>query len=252
MLSLIPRPTLDTATQAIERSARKLLDAFPYSAAPGIPGQVSTPFNSAATGFGAQKVSTFGGFGSSRPSPFGHPPQDHSHTAGMRDEYILSRLRPHVQEFVSACSSYLPYFSYVDTASLSELATKSAAHIESHAFALQSQHKDKSHPSETFLFLHAMMTHALAQPPLTQSSLLPQVMPRLVLEWKAWVARVDQIVNREGGMFGQETVRSWERGLDELAQSKGNGVEVMREVRDQWVSKVGWLVGRQSPQPMDE
>lgn len=46
-------------------------------------------------------------------------------------------------------------------------------------------------------------------------------------------------------MFGQETVRSWERGLEEFAHSKGDGLEVMREIFDGWVSKVGWLVGRQ-------
>lgn len=61
--------------------------------------------------------------------------------------------------------------------------------------------------------------------------------------------RVDQVVNRDGGMFGQEVVRSWESGLDRFADSKGDGVEAMRAIRDQWVSKVGWLVGRQ---PMEE
>lgn len=74
-------------------------------------------------------------------------------------------------------------------------------------------------------------------------------MPRLTQEWKAWVERVDQVVNRDGGMFGQEVVRSWESGLDRFADSKGDGVEAMRAIRDQWVSKVGWLVGRQ---PMEE
>jgi hypothetical protein len=46
-------------------------------------------------------------------------------------------------------------------------------------------------------------------------------------------------------MFGGETVRSWERALDELAGAKGNGLEAFRQIRDTWVSKVGWLVGRQ-------
>jgi hypothetical protein len=54
-------------------------------------------------------------------------------------------------------------------------------------------------------------------------------------------------------MFGSETVRSWERGLDEFADHKGpEGVQVMREVRDKWVTKVGWLVGRMGQQPMEE
>ncbi len=89
----------------------------------------------------------------------------------------------------------------------------------------------------------------LSQPPLTQSSLVPTILPRLLEEWRAWVNRVDEVVNQQGGMFGQETVRRWEKGLDELAEAKGNGLEGMRELRDRWVSKVGWLVGRQ---PMDQ
>lgn len=93
------------------------------------------------------------------------------------------------------------------------------------------------------------MTHLLSQPPLTQSSLAPLLLPRLLEEWKAWVDRVDEVVNREGGMFGQEEVRNWERGLDDFAAAKGYGLEAMKEVRDRWVLKVGWLVGRQ---PMEE
>ena len=181
----------------------------------------------------------------SRPPAFGQAP-DNAQSTGMREEYIISRLRPHVQEFVSACFSYLPYFSCSESTSLAEAgAAHSAPHVQSHASALQSQHKDKSHPSETFLFLQALTNHVTSQPPLTQSILFPLLLPRLLSEWRAWVDRVDQVVNREGGMFGQETVRSWERGLDDFAQAKQGGVDAMREVRDQWVLRVGWLVGRQ-------
>lgn len=123
---------------------------------------------------------------------------------------------------------------------------------QSHAAALQSQHKDRSHPTETFLFLSSLTSHILSQPPLTQSALVPQILPRLTEEWKAWVDRVDQVVNLEGGMFGSETVRTWESGLDDYAQAKWEGSEVMRQMRDHWVAKVGWLVGRQPVQPMEE
>lgn len=247
VLSLIPRPTLEAATQVIEKSARKLLDAFPYSNASfGGPG---TSFGGTMATFGSNRPSAFSGFGVARPSSFGQA-SDSPHSSGMREEYILSRLRPHVQDFVSACFSYLPYFSYSESTSLAETsATHPAPHVQSHASALQSQHKDKSHPSETFIFLQTLMSHILLQPSLTQSAILPLLLPRLLVEWKSWVDRVDHVVNREGGMFGQETVRSWERGLDDLAQAKGHGLEAMREVRDQWVSRVGWLVGRQQ---MDE
>lgn len=168
----------------------------------------------------------------------------------MREEYIVSRLRPHIQEFVSACLSYLPYFSI---ATLSEPASSSRSQAaQSHAYALRQQHKDKLHPTETYIFLSALTSHILAQPPLTQASLTPMLASGLAEEWKAWVDRVDQTVNREGGMFGRETVTTWERGLDEFAQSKDNGMEMMKDIRDRWVSKVGWLVGRQAVHAMEE
>jgi hypothetical protein len=93
----------------------------------------------------------------------------------------------------------------------------------------------------------------LSQAPLTQSSLVPLLLPRLSEEWNAWVNRVDEIVNREGGMFGRETVHSWERALDDLADRKDvEGARLLRSVRDSWVSKVGWLVGRTVQHPMEE
>ncbi|KAL4241646.1 Tethering factor for nuclear proteasome STS1 [Abortiporus biennis] len=246
ILSLIPRPSLDTAIQAITNASRKLLDAFPYSnnSMSFSLAQSSTPFSSA--GFSNPASSGFEsntGFGFGRLAqamPFG---QTQHAAGGMREEYVISRLRPHIVEFVSVCYSYLPYFSY--TTSLPQ----QHSHAQSHASALQSQHKVKSHPSETFLFLQALVSQILAQPPLTRASLVPQLLPRVVEEWKAWIDRVDEVVNRQGGMFGQETVRGWEKALDEFAEAKGDGLEVMKEIRDRWVSKVGWLVGRQ---PMEE
>lgn len=69
----------------------------------------------------------------------------------------------------------------------------------------------------------------------------------------AWIDKVDEVVNRQAGMFGSETVRSWERGLDNFADSKVSEVSsFMRVVRDRWVSKVGWLVGRMIQQAMEE
>lgn len=251
VLSLIPRPTLATATQAIMKSSQKLYDAFPYST-PGYSTSPSTSFSFGGRDH-ADSRSPSTAFGSSRSStPFGGAsPTTDSQVGGMRTEYITSRLRPHIHDFVSSCFSYLPYFSYIENASLSQNTDKShtVPHVESHASALQSQHKDKSHPSETYLFLEALTTQMLSQPALTQAALLPLLLPRLLEEWKAWVDRVDQVVNRDCGMFGQEVVRSWERGLDQFARAKGNGIENMKEIRDSWVLKVGWLVGRQ---PMEE
>jgi len=66
---------------------------------------------------------------------------------------------------------------------------------------------------------------------------------------------VDTVVNNEGGMFGGETVKGWEKGLDEFADAKGMegvpGWQCMKEIREKWVGKVGWLVGRRAVGGMD-
>jgi hypothetical protein len=254
ILPLIPRPTLETAIQALTVAAKKLRDNYPYS-------------NSTAPSF--WQPSSFGsGFGSSRPSslssssigfgttaqPSHANPSQAPANGGMRDDYILSRLRPHINNFVTACMSYLPYFSYIPVPTSQTPSARGNSPPQSHSNVLQALHKDKSHPSETFLFLSTVTNHLLSQPPLAQTSLLALLLPRLTQEWKAWVERVDAVVNREGGMFGIEVVRSWEKGLDEFvsrsAQSEAS--RAMREVRDRWVTKVGWLVGRNAHHPMEE
>lgn len=240
ILPLIPRPTLDTAIQALEQSARKLRDAYPYSNTPAFSSVSATTSLGFGFGFNSQRS----GFGSNMDDDQRNSGSNDG--SGMRESYILSRLRPHIHEFVSAWMSYVPYFSYVSC-------TQEASWPRGHSAVLQSQHKDKSHPSETFMFLSALTTHMTCQPPLTQASLAPLLLPRLSKEWEAWVDRLDQMVNREGRMFGGETVRSWEKTLDEFAEARGpEGWSVMREVRDRWVGKVGWLVGRNVIQPMEE
>jgi hypothetical protein len=147
--------------------------------------------------------------------------------------------------------SYLPYFSYIPTSS-SPSSTPSSSALTQPRLPTP---KEKPHPSETYLLLSSLTSHVLSQPPLTQSSLAPLLLPRLHAEWLAWVDRVDVIVNTEGGMFGGETVKGWEKALDEFADAKsgveGAGWACMREVRDRWVGKVGWLVGRRAIGGMD-
>lgn len=238
VLDLIPRPTVDMAVQAIAQSAKKLKDAYPYSNASSFASTSTTSF-----GFGSAsstRSSAFGhstsGFGRTSSNMPGQGSSSNGQNGGMRDEYIVSRLRPHISDFVSACFSYLPYFSYVAPQNL----------------ASTSQPQNKTHASDAFTFLHALTTHILSQPPLTQASLVPALLPRLQAEWKAWVKEIDEILNVQGGMFGGETVKGWEKGLDQFAHAKGHGLEVFRDIRDTWVNKVGWLVGRRTEYRMEE
>ncbi|PPQ62750.1 hypothetical protein CVT24_000444 [Panaeolus cyanescens] len=229
ILPLIPRPTLETAIQALGQSAKRLREAYPYS-----------NVQPTSHGFGQQSQHSL------------HSHQQQQHHTGMRDSYIISRLRPHVNDFVSCCMSYLPYFTCVPPSTNIQATSMSHSHSPS-VSTIQSLHKDKFHPSETFLFLSAVTNHIINQPPLTISQLSPLILPRLSEEWKTWVDKIDETVNQQGRMFGSETVRTWERGLDEMAAATAPGVsEVMRTARDNWVLKAGWLVGRTMHHAMDE
>ncbi|KAK7059038.1 hypothetical protein VNI00_001662 [Paramarasmius palmivorus] len=219
VLSLIPRPTVEMALQMLGGAARKLREAYPYS------NPSSTFGASSAFGFG-------GGFPSSSTSV------QQNHSGGMRDSYIESRLRPHIAEFINTTASYLPYFSVLSPQSSAGSSTS---------------YRDKGLPIDSFTFLYNLTNHILSQPTITQASLVSQLNGRLSQEWIAWVDRVDVMVNQEGGMFGRETVANWERGLDELASEKSSAFGgLFRSVRDRWISKVGWLVSRNVPHPMEE
>jgi hypothetical protein len=135
---------------------------------------------------------------------------------------------------VSACYSYLPYFSYLPPPSNSSQPQVSAV---------------KPPAAETFTFLSTLTSQLFSQPHLTQNELFPLITPRLLEEWGAWVDRVDEVVNRQAGMFSGEVARGWERTLDEFADKGGSG---MKDIRDRWVAKVGWLVGRRVMVNMDE
>ncbi|KAF5385451.1 hypothetical protein D9757_005355 [Collybiopsis confluens] len=206
ILPLIPRPTVETATQALADSSKKLREAYPYSN--------NSPFSSHSFGFAAVSGPSNG--------------------SGMRDSYIQSRLRPHIGEFASTCMSYLPYFSYTTTSFQSALFSQT-----------------KAHPTEVFFFLSNLTAHVVSLPQLSQSGLEPLLLSRLTEEWNAWVGRVDTVVNEEGGMFGSETVQTWVQRLDEFARKDSQFGLVMRGIRNQWVERVGWLVGRNNQHPME-
>ncbi|KZW02545.1 hypothetical protein EXIGLDRAFT_637066 [Exidia glandulosa HHB12029] len=201
VLALIPRPTLEMATQALADAARKLRDAYPYSQAPTL------SFASTSFGFGS-------GFAQPQRAP------------QIRDEYVLSRLRTPIADFVSTALSYLSYFSY--------------AHPQSLAV-----HTPTLSPFEVYTYLAALTSHIFAQPPLAVNAVSAEIQMRLVEEWKAWVERIDQYVNKEGRMFEARLVQNWIDQLDSFAaQSQFPLGQQMKHVRDTWVARAGWLVQR--------
>ena len=278
LVSLIPRPTLDAAVEAVALASKKLRDAYPYSMTSPFSNQAtaSTSFGSfgsygaAPSAFGAGTFGSFGaavarpassvsfGFGMSSSSTtaasaFGaaRPAPSSSQADGLRDEYVLSRLRPHIQEFCNIVFSYLPYFSCLTADGGADGGNNN------NNKAVASDGREQVTPMETFDYLSAITRHLIEQPALAQSSLATALLPRLIQEWSGWVDRVDAHLNKNGGMFRQDVVRQWERDLNAFSDVVFHGVDNvslksgLKGVRDKWVSRVGWVVGRRVMYTMD-
>ncbi|KAF5375124.1 hypothetical protein D9758_000360 [Tetrapyrgos nigripes] len=223
VLLLIPPPTLETAVQELVAAGRKLRDAYPHSNA--------TQPNPLGFGF------AFGSASSSLHSTMSGP----HHSTGMRDEYILSRIRPVLAEFVSAFSTYMPYFSYV----------------QNHAtHSMQSQtSRPQSHLTEAFRFLSVVVEQISSQPLLVQSALESDLRDRLTVEWNGWMHKLDTIVNNEGGMFGSDTATGWIRHIEQYAVTDRQSpwiTTLYKNLRGIFVMKVGWLAQRQPVYRMEE
>lgn len=344
LISVIPRPAAEAAREAIVQATKQLRDAIPYSAAPSAAAATTTRSQYAGVGIGGRagafdsntaSSSTSsvlgltpgtGGFGalslnigtSGVDFGFGSPAPSTSRegAAGQRDAYVLSRLRPAIQAFVSTVHAYLPYFSLIPAPiSLSSLQNKSTSSL-----APGKPGETQAHPDETFVVLASLTNSILSLPSkvvtaLNEQSTLPD---RLIKEWKAWLDYLDEFVNVKGEMFSRDQARSWIHALDSFAQGNtvasstapgfgssfayggsvgfgfggsssyagsawgttassgvgnwGSGGSLndlsnnsttpahnlpeLKNVRDEWVKRVGWLVGRQPPalgfEAMDE
>ena len=244
IVPLIPRPSLDATIQTLAASIKTIRDAYPYSQ----PTPLSTSF-----GFGLSSIPPTRDLSPSLGSS--------GRTNGMRDAYIRNRIRSPVTEFASTARSYLVYFTSIPS--------------ETQSFTQQnasspSPSADLSHPSESFTYLHAVVMHIHKLPPVARNLIYTEssgLLIRLHREWVAWLNRIDEHVNRSGGMYGEEAVRAWERGLDEMVASEDRDVKdglsvtvdvstlgpgevvpprPLRTLRDAWITKVGWLIGRRS------
>ncbi|KAG8928806.1 hypothetical protein FRC02_006448 [Tulasnella sp. 418] len=221
IVNLLPRPTLETALQALNDGAKKLREAYPYS---------QPSFTSSSFGFGAAPA------GPSQPGQSG----------SMRESYVRTRLRQPVRDFTKLALSYISYFSSPRPNNTSSSQRPPAVPL---------------HPSETFTFLHCLSLHLLRLPPLTLAEFVRPseniLFPRIQQEWNAWVQKVDDDVNRWGGMYRDEVVRSWERALEELLAAEESGIQQqthgvlpsneyigVKSIKDRWLHRVGWLIGR--------
>lgn len=127
---------------------------------------------------------------------------------------MQNRLRPVVAEFASTARSYLSYFtSETSPTPSSSSSSSSAPAVSSNPIA------ELVHPADTFTYLHTLTLHILRLSPQARGLIVKEhdaLLVRVQSEWRAWLDRIDAHVNRSAGMYGSETVRIWERGLDEL------------------------------------
>lgn len=213
----------------LDKAAKKLFDSYPYS-------------TNAGSAFGSHRSSSLSASFSQR---FGQP-----HTAassGNSEAYIRNRLQGPVGEFVSTCMTYLPYFSYMPATSSLQDSSSSQA-VASHLPA--SQQRD---PMDTEHVLAALTRHVLSQPAITQSMLMPLLLPRLQQEWQAWANAVDQRFNGELKVIGEKTIKGWFHDLDSICGGRGDEAgRVMKGIRDKLIQDVGWAVRPSTQERMDE
>jgi len=219
ILPLIPRPSSQDAIEALRQATKKLQDAYPFS--------------------NASSFSTHHSFGAPQQPP-------------MRDDYVLSRIRPHVTEFVSTCLSYFPYFSYKYPVPPSPSKHSHAAQSSSGS-STHSLQKERFHPAESFTFLSTVTRFIIDQPSLVISELEALILPRLSEEWKTWVENLDRHANREGNMVAPSVARSWEVEIERLVDGKAPGISnLMRGVLQHFPVKQGWAFSTRSPPMMVE
>ncbi|QRV86300.1 cut8 domain protein [Ceratobasidium sp. AG-Ba] len=225
ILSLIPQPSVGTAIQALNNSAKALRDAYPYAQSPQPP--TSTSF-----GFGSS-FGTSTSMHAPSSTSFGFRTAANSQTNGvMREDYVRNRIKPSVAEFISTATSYLSYFTLLPSPQNPDP-----------QYSRQSLH-------DSFAYLCALTVHVMRAPPLARVLLLgDNVLQKILSEWNMWIDRLDVEVNQNGGMFSAEAVKEWERSLDELTkESPPHGqTGSMQPIRDKWIEKVGWMVGRTVP-----
>lgn len=180
--------------------------------------------------------------------------------AFSRDEYIWSRVRVPLEEFISESKRYLALFvpAQAPTGAISE--------------------EDLAHPSTAFQFLDTL-THALlrleatlpattsnaasAMPTTTTTTnnpLASHLVPLTLNAWHQFLSRLSSAVNAQGKVLPTSTVRAWFDRLDDAcavpapvallfgAGAKAHRAEsqvrrAMEGVRDRARREIGWLVG---------
>ncbi|GEM12068.1 nuclear envelope, Cut8 family protein [Rhodotorula toruloides] len=171
----------------------------------------------------------------------------------LRPEYIFSRVRLQLEEYVSEAKRYLSLFvpAQQPTGALSE--------------------DNLAHPSTAFQFLHALTSSLLrlesTLPSSPSASLTPSsppsnplaghLVPLTLNAWHLFITRLSSAINTQGRVLPTSLAQSWFDQVDALAVSSflGAGIggerasqvrKAMEGVRERMRREVGWLVGFKS------
>ncbi|GAA6047924.1 hypothetical protein JCM3770_006427 [Rhodotorula araucariae] len=177
--------------------------------------------------------------------------------AFLREEYIWSRVRVPLEEFVSEAKRFLAMF------------------VPAQAPTGAMMEEDLAHPSTAFQFLDAL-THALLRleatlpaPTAPSSSslasaastnpLAAHLVPLALNAWHLFLSRLSSAVNAQGKVLPTSLVRGWFAALDDTcapsaaalsapagaarARPESQVRRAMEGVRDRARREIGWLVG---------
>ncbi|BGO98251.1 nuclear envelope, Cut8 family protein [Rhodotorula toruloides] len=169
--------------------------------------------------------------------------------AFLRPDYIFSRVRLPLEEYVSETKRYLSLF----VPAQQPMGTLSEDNL--------------AHPSTAFQFLHALTTSLLrlestlpsstsptSSPP-SANPLASHLVPLTLNAWHLFLTRLSSAINTQGRVLPTSLVQSWFDQADALAGSNPLGVggerasqvrKAMEGVRERMRREVGWLVGLKS------
>jgi hypothetical protein len=192
----------------------------------------------------------------------------------LRDEYVWSRVRAPLEEYISEARLALSQFC--PTSSPSLLSVEQEAHHQ----------QQQQHPATTFSFLFTLTQSVrkleviLPRAPLpfgssrttsiasinnpsslNQNDPLVCFLPALINQWHVLATKLSTLVNQNGRVLSAEMVRTWFKQLDSLIDIDAGQVRFTSEtspsvqdtssvgrkaceaVKERFIKELGWLVG---------
>ena len=159
---------------------------------------------------------------------------------GLRDEYVWTRMRGPLEEYVTEARHFLAVFCPAG-------ATDAAA----------APTDDTQHPTTTFSFLvtltasvrrvEAVLPRGCTARQSRTDPLSAHLQPALYNHWHLFATRIAAAINTHGRMLSAEAVRTWFRQLDDLVGQDPHADAVsqraLEALRDRFVRDIGWIVG---------